>query len=161
MVTNQQVHPDHCTKLFTSARPTNSALAATSPTPAGALAATKSGPDKVQRDGGPWPSTINLLIWCALEDKQGRNALIWMVCSEKEKQRVWTLRWTEEVAGSFANKILFSKFDSFSHQGRRFHLRQGQRPVFIATVENCCWVTKNCWVETTQRIVCSLFNSNN
>ena len=49
------------------------------------LGSTKHGPDKVYKDGGPWPSTINLLI-CALEDKRGKNTLIWMVCSEKRNK---------------------------------------------------------------------------
>lgn len=120
MVTNQQVHPDHCPKPFTSAGRTNSAVAAVSPTPAGALAATKHVPSKVQRDGSRWPSTINLLISCDLEDKQGKNALIWILHSARTDKGCKTLRWSEEMGGSFANIICFSGFGSFSHHGQRF-----------------------------------------
>ena len=36
--------------------------------------------------GGLWPSTITLLIGCALEDKQGKNALIRTVWSERRNK---------------------------------------------------------------------------
>lgn len=52
MAANQQVHPDHRTKLFTSAGSTDRMLAAVSPSPAGALAATKHDEDRVQKEGG-------------------------------------------------------------------------------------------------------------
>lgn len=54
------------------------------------LGSTKHGPDKVEGDGGPWPSTVSLLI-CALEDKQGKYALIWMGYGEKRNKgcRPW------------------------------------------------------------------------
>lgn len=44
------------------------------------------------------------------------------------------LRGSEE-AGSFAHKMVFLGFDSFSHQGQRSHLSQGHWPAFIATWE--------------------------
>lgn len=39
--------------------------------------------DKVVRDGGWWPSTINLFTLCSEKGRYGKNALIWIFRDEK------------------------------------------------------------------------------
>lgn len=151
MVADQQVHPDQRTTLFTSASCTSSVLTATPPTPAGASAATKPGPGKVQRDGGPWPSTVSLRIRRALEGKPGENTLIRMVCSENRNQGCGS--WGEvRKQAVLPTKWSFWGFDRFSHQGQWSHLSQGHWPVFIATLGNCGWRAKDSWTGTTQGV---------
>ena len=127
--------PDQRSTLFTSASCTSGVLTATPPTPAGASAATKPGPGKVRRAGGPWPSTVGLRIRCASEGKPAR--MLWSEWYAAKPETKGADPEGSEEAGSFAHKMVFLGFDSFSHQGQRSHLSQGHWPAFIATLGNC------------------------
>lgn len=150
MVADQQVHPDQCSTLFTSASCTSGVLTAMPPTPAGASAATKPGPGKVRRAGGPWPSTVSLGY--DVLQRVSRARMLWSewyaVKTETkgaDPEGKWGSRQFCPQNGLFGIWQLLSSGPAISLVARTL-------ACVYCHLGNCGWRAKDSWTGTTQRI---------